>query len=176
MATRSVVFQLYRADGVTASRGTVIATPTRRHASGTLTILPAALSIHVNGSTTQALEVPNTNWCWKLQERVTGGATRYVTFTAGSTIQYNDLTDVDPLTLDPAASPEAAWWLALGTVGFVDTVITYNVDGTVATVTEAGVVTTYTYNVDGTVNTDNRGGVTRTYTYDGSGNLTGITI
>ena len=54
--------------------------------------------------------------------------------------------------------------------------ITYNGDGTVASVTENGVTTTYTYNGDGTVATDTRAGVTRTYTYDGSGNLTGITV
>lgn len=52
--------------------------------------------------------------------------------------------------------------------------ITYNSDGSVATVTENGVTTSYTYNSDGTVHTDVRSGVTRTYTYDGSGNLTGI--
>lgn len=52
--------------------------------------------------------------------------------------------------------------------------ITYNPDGSVATVTENGVTTSYTYNSDGTVATDVRAGVTRTYTYDGSGNLTGI--
>lgn len=55
--------------------------------------------------------------------------------------------------------------------------ITYNPDGTVATVTENGVTTSYTYNVDGTVATDTRivGGIatTRTYTY-ADGNLTGI--
>lgn len=54
--------------------------------------------------------------------------------------------------------------------------ITYNGDGTIATVTENGVTTTYTYNGDGTVATDVRAGKTRTYTYDGSGNLTGITV
>ncbi|UJQ86074.1 minor tail protein [Gordonia phage Zany] len=54
------------------------------------------------------------------------------------------------------------------------TAITYNPDGSVATVTENGITTTYTYNTDGTVATDTRLGVTRTYTYDGSGNLTGI--
>lgn len=54
------------------------------------------------------------------------------------------------------------------------TAITYNPDGTVASVTENGITTTYTYNPDGSVATDTRLGVTRTYTYDGSGNLTGI--
>lgn len=54
--------------------------------------------------------------------------------------------------------------------------ITYNGDGSIATVTENGVTTTYTYNGDGTVATDTRDGITRTYTYDGSGNLTEIAV
>ena len=52
--------------------------------------------------------------------------------------------------------------------------ITYNTDGTVATVVENGVTTSYTYNTDGTVATDTRQGVTRNYGYT-NGNLTSIT-
>lgn len=52
--------------------------------------------------------------------------------------------------------------------------ITYNPDGSVATVTENGDTTSYTYNADGTVATDTRRGVTRKYGYD-NGNLTTIT-
>lgn len=56
--------------------------------------------------------------------------------------------------------------------------ITYNPDGSVATVVENGVTTSYTYNSDGTVATDTRtiNGVTttRNYGYTG-GNLTSIT-
>lgn len=56
--------------------------------------------------------------------------------------------------------------------------ITYNSDGSVATVTENGVTTSYTYNADGTVATDSRtvNGVTtvRNYGYT-NGNLTSIT-
>lgn len=61
----------------------------------------------------------------------------------------------------------------------VPSTITYNADGTVATVTEAdtGAVVTYTYNADGTPATEARllGGVTttRTFTYVG-GNLTAV--
>lgn len=54
------------------------------------------------------------------------------------------------------------------------TVIAYDADGNVESVTEDGAVTTYTYNADGTVDTDTRGAVSRQYTYDGDGNLTGI--
>lgn len=61
------------------------------------------------------------------------------------------------------------------TYGLADpvTAITYNGDGTVASVTEDGMATTYTYNGDGTVATQTRLGVTRTFTYDG-GNLTAV--
>lgn len=55
--------------------------------------------------------------------------------------------------------------------------ISYNADGSVATVTENGVTTSYTYNSDGTVATDTRtvSGVTtvRNYGYT-NGNLTSI--
>lgn len=56
--------------------------------------------------------------------------------------------------------------------------ITYNSDGSVATVTENGVTTSYTYNSDGTVATDTRtvNGVTTTRNYGyTNGNLTSIT-
>lgn len=52
-------------------------------------------------------------------------------------------------------------------------VLTYNADGTLASVTEAGIETTFTYNTDGTIATSTRLGVVRTYTYSG-GNLTGV--
>lgn len=52
--------------------------------------------------------------------------------------------------------------------------ITYNVDDTVATVTENGVVTTFTYNADKTIATSQRGsGPVRNYTYS-AGKLTGV--
>lgn len=59
-----------------------------------------------------------------------------------------------------------------------DTLITYDDDGNVDTVTENGLTTTYTYNVDGTVATDSvtiaGETINRSYTYDGDGNLTEI--
>lgn len=56
--------------------------------------------------------------------------------------------------------------------------ITYNSDGSVATVTDSGITTIYTYNSDGTVATDSRtiNGVTTTRNYGyTNGNLTSIT-
>lgn len=79
--------------------------------------------------------------------------------------------------LDNPNSQTAGKLSATYAPAFADTGITYNVDGTVATVTEGGITTSYTYNADGTVATDSRtiNGVTttRAYTYT-NGNLTGI--
>lgn len=57
--------------------------------------------------------------------------------------------------------------------GNPDLVVTYNPDGSVASITENGVLTTFTYNTDGSVNTQTRAGVTKTFTYDANGNVTG---
>lgn len=57
---------------------------------------------------------------------------------------------------------------------FSDTVIGYDGDGNVDSVTDNGIETTFTYNANGTVDTDTRLGKTRQYTYDTNGNLTNI--
>ncbi len=67
-----------------------------------------------------------------------------------------------------------------GIDGAVDSMsITYNGDGTVATVTEDGVTKALAYNSDGTINTISwpvAGGKTRTETYSYTGGvLTGMT-
>ena len=76
-------------------------------------------------------------------------------------------------------TPTATALSATYDLAFADAeTVTYNPDGTVATVTKAGVTTSYTYNGDGTVATDTRtvGGVTTTRNYGyTSGNLTSIT-
>jgi hypothetical protein len=117
------------------------------------------------------------DWCWRFTEHGPGfSSTRFCTVVGNAT--YASLVDVDPGTLTSIAEPpSAAWSLALdAVVSPPSVVITYNGDGSVATVTENGVTTTYTYNGDGSVATDIRAGVTRAYTYDGSGNLTGIAV
>lgn len=82
--------------------------------------------------------------------------------------------DIDNPASDIAASLNATYASAFSDAQ----TITYNTDGSVATVTENGVTTTYTYNPDGTVATDSRtvNGVTTTRNYGyTNGNLTSIT-
>ena len=59
------------------------------------------------------------DWCWKVIERVAGGSStaRYLVVPeSADPIDYGDLIEVDPETLDPAAEPEAAWNVALAAV------------------------------------------------------------
>lgn len=75
-------------------------------------------------------------------------------------------------------SATAAALTATYAPAFPASTITYNTDGTVATVTDNGITTSYTYNADGTVATDTRtvNGVTTTRNYGyTNGNLTSIT-
>lgn len=109
-----------------AAPGRIRATPTRRRTVGDAVVLPVPFSATLVSGVVEVELAPNSSdWCWKIEEMTAGGATRYVTVPdSPTTLGYEDLTDVDPDTLDPAAEPEAAWDLALentdATVTFLD--------------------------------------------------------
>lgn len=68
-------------------------------------------SVPVRGS---MLEVTLEPGYWRVREQIDNGATRYVRVPPSETaLDYGDLVDVDPESLDPLAQPEAAWWIAL---------------------------------------------------------------
>ena len=65
----------------------------------------------VGGEALLHLAPTGAGWCWQIIERTPHGKTRYVLVPDSvATLDYADLVDVDPLTLDPTAEPEAAWW------------------------------------------------------------------
>ena len=67
----------------------------------------------VGGEALLHLAPTGAGWCWQIIERTPCGKTRYVLVPDSvATLDYADLVDVDPLTLDPAAEPDAAWWAA----------------------------------------------------------------
>lgn len=110
--------------------GRVRATPTLRRTVGDAVVLPAAFSAAlVDGVVTVELAATGADWCWRVEELTAASATRYVAVPdSGTTLGYEDLTDVDPATLDPAVEPTAAWDAALAAAvaslpGFV-TVVT----------------------------------------------------
>lgn len=68
-------------------------------------------SVPVRGT---LIEVTLATGYWRIREQIDNGKTRYVRVPdSASSIDYADLVDVDPETLDPLAEPEAAWWVAL---------------------------------------------------------------
>lgn len=110
--------------------GRIRATPTRRRMVADTIVLPTPFEAElVDGVAIIELAATGNDWCWKIEERTAARATRYVAVPAsGSTLGYEDLTDVDPATLDPTVEPEAAWAAALAALaaslpGFV-TVVT----------------------------------------------------
>ena len=111
----SVHVHLYEGDGTTGATGHVLATPTtRRDLTAGGVALPVGFSaVLVDGEATLTLAPTGLTWCWEIREMTDGGTTRYVSVTdSGTTLEYKDLVDVDPATLEPTAQPEAAWWAA----------------------------------------------------------------
>lgn len=54
---------------------------------------------------------------WQADERVEGGTTRVVLVPeSAGVVDYGDLVEIDPATLEPVAEPEAAWYVALAAV------------------------------------------------------------
>jgi len=102
------------AGNVHADDAWIRATPTRRRTVGDAIVLPVAFTVPVpEGVTTVELAATGTDWCWRIEELTGARATRYVAVPdVAGPIGYEDLVDVDPATLDPAAEPEAAWTLA----------------------------------------------------------------
>ena len=81
-------------------------------------LLPASFTVRlVAGEATLHLAPTGAGWCWQIVERTPRGKTRYVLVPdSAAVLDYGPLVDVDPLTLDPAAEPEAAWWAAWAAV------------------------------------------------------------
>jgi hypothetical protein len=104
--------------GDVRATGDIRATPTRRRTVGDAIVLPAPFSATlVDGVVTVEMAATSSDWCWRVDEVMPYGvasSTRFVAVPQSDlTLGYEDLVDVDPDTLDPAAEPEAAWNLAL---------------------------------------------------------------
>ena len=106
---------------VPAERGATQWTPTRRRHVETdgqdYVVLPATFVGPAVGEITVAATGPG--WCWRVLEAVTGGdpSPRYLVVPdVEGPLDYGDLVEVDPATLEPAAEPTEAWLAALGSV------------------------------------------------------------
>jgi hypothetical protein len=102
--------------GTTPAVGRIRATPTLRRTVGDAIVLPAPFTVVlVDGVATLDLDPTSATWAWRIDEQTFSvTTTRYVTVPdSETTLGYEDLTDVDPATLDPSVEPEAAWTVAL---------------------------------------------------------------
>ena len=107
---------LHRDDGTserTPICGAVRFVPTRRRTAGADIILPAGFDAElVDGEVTVELAATGPDWCWMVIEPTKRGLIRYIIVpdVGDDVLEYSELTDVDPATLEPTAEPEAAWW------------------------------------------------------------------
>lgn len=93
--------------------------PTRRRTAGATVVLPAAFTVEVTGATVPVVELAPTgpDWAWWVKENLQVEHTRVVAVPdTADTVEYSELVDVDPDTLDPAAEPTAAWYLELRSI------------------------------------------------------------
>lgn len=101
-------------DEVSPAVGTLLFFPTRRLNFASYTVLPDSIVVPLeNGKATVDLRPTGIDWAWNVLEKVKHGIRRTVAVPDTENINYSDLVNVAPGTLQPTAEPEAAWWVAL---------------------------------------------------------------
>lgn len=104
----------------------------QRTASGDVA-LPAPFKVDLDGLTAPEVDL-DPAWFWYGKEEVSRGIERVVAVPdTTDTVNWSDLVDIDPDTLDPSASPEAAWWHE---IELLKTLPTIPDDGALATLVE----------------------------------------
>ena len=94
--------------------------PSKRRSDGQDIILPAGFDVDlVDGEAIVELDATGPDWCWTAYEPTLRGAIRSFLVPDvpdDEVLEYTELPDVDPTTLEPSAEPEAAWWAAIETM------------------------------------------------------------
>jgi Collagen triple helix repeat (20 copies). len=108
---------------ITGAKGTIKAVPTRATVTvgaPDTTILPVPFTVTVPDSGEVVINLTPTQvggWSWELTFTIAGVSawTAYVLVptTTSSTLDYPDLTQVDALSAQPTAAPDAIWWALL---------------------------------------------------------------
>lgn len=112
MSTRELHVDLNKPDpeepGWKPTTGTIQLRPYSRHIVEDEVIVPQSYSLTLVGGEATAEVV--VGWVYKSVERIRGGVSRYFLIPSGTgTVEYADLPDVDPETLEPTPAAEAAW-------------------------------------------------------------------
>ena len=96
------------------------ATPTKTRWWQGAVILPQGFTLTLGDDQTFNLDPTDNAWCWKLtithfNKGVKYEQTRYVIVpNSQETLTYQELTDVDPDSLEPTADPDPVWWIMAG--------------------------------------------------------------
>ena len=108
------------AHGKAPITGPMRVAPSKRRPAGQDIILPAGFDVDlVDGEAVVELDATGPDWCWTAYEPTSRGAIRsfLVPDVPGDIVlEYTELPDVDPTTLDPSAEPDPAWWAAIETM------------------------------------------------------------
>lgn len=99
--------------GLKPAAGGLVWTPTQRRETADKTVLPVSLFVPlVHGEATFTADPSGVDWVWKVEERVKGfpNTIKYYVVPDLTEIQFKDLTEVDPKTLAPTATPDPAWY------------------------------------------------------------------
>lgn len=92
-------------------RGFLDWTPTRRREVDDHFVLPAQVRVElVDGEA--SIEVASTEdgaWAWRVEEHARYGVVRYVLVPDDASVEYTDLVDVDPESLEPVPDPGPIW-------------------------------------------------------------------
>ena len=97
--------------GTRPANGLIVFQPSARHSDKTTVTLPDTFTVvlDANGEATVDIQPNGAGWCWKADEQVPHGAVRWFNLPDSvATLEYADLTDVDPRTLKPGKHL-AAW-------------------------------------------------------------------
>lgn len=92
-------------------------TPLRRRIDGRVVVLPRTVPVLLEqGEAIVELAATGPSECWQAVEPDTGKTRHFTIPDTTAVLEYTELPDVDPTTLEPSAEPEAAWWAAIETM------------------------------------------------------------
>ena len=103
------------------AEGFIHFSPTHRHRDGRITVLKVFRRVQlINGEATVSLEPTGPDWCYMVKEPP-GGIKRFVAVPISpapqppdpQVLEYNDLQDIDPKTLEPSVHSVPAWEAAV---------------------------------------------------------------
>lgn len=117
----SIEFNFTKPDG-SPDTGTVTFTPTRRnrHGEGVSLPEPFAVPLTDQGAFSVDLKPTPAHWLWRITTQVgthPWDTSYFYVPDRNFPLRYEDLTPVDPSTVQTGLNPEPAWWAALDSAG-----------------------------------------------------------